>query len=47
MTSNKDDNRVFKEEDLQELLKHVYVGKGFTMEKVTKKIFLQMAQTFI
>ena len=40
MTSNNSDHKIFKEEDLEELIKHVIVGKGFTMEKVTKRIFL-------
>lgn len=40
-------NKLFKEEDLEEMIKHIIVGRGFNMEKVTKRIFLEMAQTFI
>ena len=40
-------NKIFKEEDLEELMKHVFIGKGFNMDKVTKRIYIEMAQTFI
>ena len=47
MTTNNTDTKIFKEEDLEELMKHIYIGKGYTMEKPTKKIFLELAQTFV
>lgn len=28
-------------------MKHVFIGKGFNMDKVTKRIYIEMAQTFI
>ena len=40
-------NKIFKEEDLEELIKHVFIGKGFNMDKVTKRIYIELAQTFI
>ena len=47
MTANNTDSRLFKEEDLEELMRHIYIGKGYSMEKPTKKIFLELAQSFV
>lgn len=42
-----DELNIFKEEDLEVLIKHSLVGKNYNLEKVTKRIFLELANTFI
>jgi len=40
-------HKILKEEDLEELMNHVFIGKGFNLDKVSKRIYIEMAQTFI
>jgi hypothetical protein len=42
-----DELNIFKEEDLEVLIKHSLVGKNYNLEKVTKRTFLELANTFI
>jgi hypothetical protein len=47
MSINSQDGKIFKEDDLEELIRHINLGSTFSMEKPTKKIILELAQTFV
>lgn len=40
-------NFIFKEEDIEELIKHSLLDKNYSLEKVTKRILAELAQTFL
>lgn len=40
-------NFIFKEEDIEELIKNSLLDKNYSLEKVTKRILAELAQTFL
>ena len=40
-------NFIFKEEDIEELIKNSLLDKNYSLEKVTKRILTELAQTFL
>lgn len=47
MATPSNEQIVFKEEDLEALIKCSLLDKTYNMEKVTKRIFLELAKTFV
>jgi hypothetical protein len=47
MSSGGQQNPLLKEEDIEELVKRILANKNYNMEKVSKRVMVELAQTFI
>ena len=47
VSNTEKENKVFGEQDLEELIRHTLIHKEFSLDKASKRIFIELAHTFL